>query len=142
MAIFSFLSKSRLVLLAFGFAAVALSLTPIIVRWWVMSDACPRAIIGEGYFKDGLFWRITRAECGGDIGTVWQVHISAADTQPRLAFNAQNAPQPVKVEQVPGAIVILLSEPPTGTNTASVTIPIVPKGRPKKPVHFINGKER
>lgn len=136
------LTKSRIILIAFALAALLLSVSPLAVRWWVAHDACPRQIIAEGYFSDGMFWRIRQAECGGAIGTVWQVHISAADTQPRLAFDAQNAPRPLSVEQNKGAITIRLDQPPAGSTEASVTIPIVPKMRPKRILHFIDGKPR
>ena len=88
------LSRGRLILLGFGAAAVALIVSPLAVQWWAMRDACPRETMSEGYFKDGMYWRITRADCGSAIGIVWQVHVGPGDGQPRLAFNAQNAPKP------------------------------------------------
>ena len=136
------LTRSRAVLLAFGLVALGLSVTPLVVRWWVVRDACPRVTVADGYFSDGMFWRIQEAQCGGAIGTVWQVHISASDTQPRLAFDAQNAPRPLSVEQIKGGIVIKLDQPPPGASDASVSIAIVPKMRPKRALHFVNGHPR
>lgn len=135
-------NKGRLVLAAFGAAALALILTPLIARWEVSRDACPRETIGQGYFPDSMYWRISKAECGGAIGTVWQVHISAPDAQPRLAFDAQNGPVPLAVGQTRDAVIIKLDEAPDGATSASVTIPIVPKMRPKTVLHFINGRMR
>lgn len=135
--------RGRIVLIGFGLAALILILTPVIVRWEVLQDACPRQTVEEGYFPDGMYWRIQRAQCGGSIGTVWQVHISASDTQPRLAFDAQNEPVPKRIEQQEdGSVVIRLDRPPEGTNDASVKIDIVPKMRPKRALHFVNGRLR
>lgn len=136
------LTRSRAVLLAFGLAALGLSVAPLLVRWWAVQDACPRVTVADGYFSDGMFWRIQEAQCGGTIGTVWQVHISASNTQPRLAFDAQNAPRPLSVEQIKGGIVIRLDQPPAGSTESSVSIPVVPKMRPKRILHFINGHQR
>lgn len=134
--------RGRLALLAFIVVAFVMIASPILVTWWAERDACPRVSVQQAWLPGGVFYDISRAECGAEIGTVWQVRVAPSDGLPRIAFDARNAPVPIHVEQLGSLLTIELAEPPQGSTAKWVSVLLDSRSRPEKVLYFVNGAPR
>jgi hypothetical protein len=130
--------RNRLVVAAFGIAALVFILGPFLVIWWGSQDFCPSEVKAKGR-SSGTDWEVTRSDCGVPVGIVWQVRIIPTKGASHVAYDARGGPEPVAYEQKGYAGTITLAEPPKDSPAKTVGIELDHRGRPVAAVKFVNG---
>lgn len=131
------MTRGRIVLLLFGAAALALILSPAILFRAVAPSLCPSRLIGEGRAPNGVNWEITRSDCD-ERRVVWQVRVAPPQGVLRLAYDAENGPEPEAVEQS-GRVVTIRLKSPLADGAASVRVELDHRARPKEPARVRAG---
>lgn len=128
------LTRGRITLLAVGFVALAMILSPAIIFRVVEPTLCPTRIISEGRVPGGVNWEITRAVCD-DNRVVWQVRVAPPQGVLRLAYDAENGPEPDGIEQF-GRLLTVRLKTPLRNGDASVQVELDHRARPKEAVRI------
>ena len=133
--------RNRLVVSAFGAAALVFLVGPFVVRWYGTRDIC-RDVVVTAKDRDrasGTDWEVSKSDCGPPVGIVWQLRIIPTKGISSLAYEARDGGQePVGYEQKGFAGTIRLAGPVGDATT--VNIELDPRGRPVAPVKFVAGK--
>lgn len=130
--------RNRIVVGAFGVAALVFILGPFLVIQWGSQDFCPAEVKAKGR-SSGTDWEVTRSDCGPAVGLVWQVRIIPTKGASHLAFDARGGPEPVAYEQKGFTGTVTLAEAPAGSTERTVAIPLDHRGRPVAPVKYVKG---
>lgn len=131
--------RNRMVVTVFGIAALVFLVGPFVVKWWGQRDFCPSIVTAKGR-SSGTDWAVTKADCGPEVGVVWQVRIIPTKGVSNLAYDARGGPEPVSYEQSGFTGTIKLANAPIGSSETTVAIAIGHGGRPVAPVRFQNGQ--
>lgn len=130
--------RNRIVVSAFGAAALVFILGPFLVIWWGSQDFCPTEVKAKGR-SSGTDWEVTRSDCGAAVGLVWQVRIIPTKGASHLAFDSRGGPEPVGYEQSGFTGTVTLAEAPAGSAERTVAVPLDHRGRPVAPVKYVKG---
>jgi hypothetical protein len=130
------LTRGRVVLLVIGFVALVMILLPAIIFKVVEPTLCPTRMVSEGRVPGGVNWEITRAACD-DNRVVWQVRVAPPQGVLRLAYDAENGPEPEGIEQF-GRLLTVRLKTPLRNGDASVQVELDHRARPKEAVRIRN----
>lgn len=133
-------TRNRIVVSAFGLAALIFILGPIAWIQWNARDFCP-AEVKAGGRSSGTDWEVTRSDCGAQVGVVWQLRIIPTKGVSHLAYEARaGGPEPVGYEQKGFEGTVRLAAPPPGAAEPSVVVKLDHRGRPEQAVRFAEGR--
>ena len=133
--------RNRVMLAGFAICAFVFLVLPTLLVWVGSWGVCPSTITGRGT-SDGTAWEISRNDCGGTVGTVWQMRVIPDRGYSAVVVDSRGGPEPVGWEQSGFEGTVILSAPPQGASSNRVILPLDPKGQPIGEVDVVNGERR
>lgn len=130
------MTRGRWILLGFAAVALTLILSPVVLYRAVEPTLCPTRVTSEGRVPGGVNWEITRSQCD-DARVVWQVRVAPPQGVLRLAFDAENGPEPEAIEQL-GRMVTIRLKAPLANGHATVQVELDHRARPKETARIRN----
>jgi hypothetical protein len=126
---------------AFAICAFLFLVFPYLLIWWGSRDVCPSVITTHGK-TDGTAWEISRSDCGGSTGIVWQMRVIPDKGYSAVVMESRGGPEPVGWEQAGFEGTVVLSAPPKGEGSVRVRLKLDPKGQPLGGVDFRDGQRQ
>lgn len=130
--------RNRIVIVVFGVMALIFIAGPFFYIQWGSRDFCPYEVKASGR-SSGTDWEVTRSDCGGAVGVVWQVRITPTKGTSNLAFESRGGPTPARYEQKGFEGTVTLAEPAKGSADLTIPVPLDPRGRPVAAIKFVDG---
>lgn len=133
--------RNRFMLTGFGVCAFVFLVLPTLMVWFGSLGVCPSTITQRGK-TDGTAWEISRNDCGGPVGTVWQMRVIPDRGYSTVVLDSRGGPEPIGWEQSGFEGTVVLSAAPKGATSDRVILPLDPKGQPIGEVDFVDGERK
>lgn len=132
--------RGRALIGALVLGAVVMLGLPNVITWWQSGNLCPVTTLNTGRTPRGIDWRIEKADCGTEVGIVWQVRIIAPGGVSQPIYDARGWPEVEGVEQAgEGILKVKLARSPDDGSAPEVLVHVDYKGRPADAARFLAG---